>query len=60
MAKTTYYPQSIGVRVPEGWPERVRAAAEAAESDAGQWLRETIKRGLESAERAERRRKAAK
>lgn len=55
-----YYPESVSVRTPEGWPARVRAAAEAAEIDPGQFLREAIRRALETAERAERRRKAAK
>ena len=45
--------------MPAGWLARIDRAAEAGGFGRAEWLRALVRRALESAERAERRRKAS-
>ena len=56
MPAVTNYPVSVRVRVLPEWPARIDAAARAAELTRAEWLRRTLRRALENAERAQRRR----
>lgn len=56
----TAYPEQIGVRLPAGWRERVQTLARADGRSVGGYLRNLIRKALESAARAERRRRAGK
>lgn len=53
------FPEQLNVRLPLGWRDRIEALAAAAVQSPVAWMGALIRRTLESAERAERRRKAA-
>ena len=53
------YPERAHVPLRAGYLARIDAAAADAETDRMEWLRQAIRRALESAERTARRRKAA-
>ncbi len=58
-ARTLTYPDRATVSLPPNTMGRVDRAAAADQRTRGEWLRRIVLRALESAERAERRRKAA-
>lgn len=53
------YPERANVPLRAGYLARIDAAAAAAETDRMEWLRQAIRRALESAERQARRQRAA-
>ena len=53
------YPDRVSVRLPRGWRERIERMADEAERTPASWLRDLLRRALDSGDRAERRRKAA-
>ena len=57
MSPTTY-PEQVAVRLPAGWRDKLSALAAAEQRGLGEYLRDLLRRHLESAARAERRRKA--
>lgn len=48
---TKYYPETVRVRVPEGWQARLEAAARWAETTPAEWHRNLIRDALRDAER---------
>lgn len=53
------FPERVGCRLPTGWRTRIEKVSAQTGRSPAEWLRDLIRRALESAERAERRRKAA-
>ena len=51
-------PRRIGLRVLPGWPRRIERAAERADTTPPEWLRDVVRRALETSERLHRDRRA--
>jgi predicted DNA-binding protein len=54
-----HYPDTVTAKLPRGWRDRLLKLAKEADRPLGPYLRDLIRRHLESADRAERRRKQA-